>query len=261
MKTFLLLPALTIVQFISVFAHAYILPLETILHKTSGLSGNSIVAIEQNVIFKDGNKDFIIKEEWLIEGDKNLKLTATGTGELKDLVRVHYLYNNKKRTQLIGKNKSVTDVTPELFEKFLAIKSTDSFVNYIKDLGIAPKVRMSRANGSISFAIGEPSTDRALSPQIWIDQDFFHINKIRFPTESEIEFSDFRDYNTIHYPELKIVAWSDKSVVIKVMKVSFKKTASIKNFYPNMLDQPSEILVSNLGPLGQKIDEFYKRFR
>lgn len=261
MKTFLLLPVLTIVQLISVFAKAYVLPLDSILHKTAGLAGSSIIAVEQNVIFKDAGKEFIVKEEWLIEGDKNLRLTATGVGELKDLIKIHYLYNNKKRTQIIGKNKTISDMSPEFFEKFLAIKSVESYHTYLKDLGISPKVRLSRASGAISFAVGEPSNGKALSPQIWIDQDYFRLNKIRFPSESEVEFSDFKAYGNVHYPTLKIVAWADKNAALQVTKVSTKTGATIKSFYPEALDMPSEIYLSNKGSLGLKVEEFYKRFR
>lgn len=261
MKTYILLSLLTIVQLASVSAAAFALPLDTVLRKTTSLSGGSIIAVEQNVIFKDGNTDYIVKEEWLIEGDKNLKLTATGVGHLKDHLKIHYLYNNKKRTQIVGKNKVVTDSTPELPEKFLAIKSIDSFYTYLKELKVAPKVRLSRAGGAISFAIGEPSTDQALSPQFWIDQDFFHLNKIRFPSEAEVEFSSYKEYGTLHYPLIKSIAWADKSATIKVTKVTIKTGASIKNFYPRSLDSPSEILLSSKGAVGQKIEDFYTRFR
>lgn len=255
------MPVLTMVQLITVFANAYILPLDTILHKTTGLAGNSIISVEQNIIFKEGEAEFIIKEEWLIEGDKNLKLTATGVGELKDLFRVQYLYNNKKRTQIVGKNKVVNEATNELFEKFLAVKSVNSYNSYLKDLGISTKVRLSRAGGAISFAIGDPSTKQKLSPQIWIDQDFFRLVKIRFPSEAEVEFSDYKEYGPVHYPNLKTVVWADKSAVIKVTKVSIKTGASIKNFYPETISTPSEILLASKGALGSKIEEFYKRFR
>ena len=261
MKIYLLLPVLTIVQLYTAFAEAYVLPLETILKKSAALSGNTIVAIEQNVIFREGTVDYVIKEEWLIEGDKNLKLTATGVGELKDVFKLNYLYNNKKRTHIAGKNRVITEASREVIEKFLAVKSIGSYQNYLTELGISNRVRLSRASGTISFAIGDPSTERALSPQFWIDQDFFHLNKIRFPTEAEVEFSDYKTYGKLEYPDLKYVAWADKGAIIKVTRVSTKTGATIKNFYPQTLDQPSEMNLAGKGALGQKIEEFYKRFR
>ncbi|MEQ1721535.1 MAG: hypothetical protein ABL930_00035 [Pseudobdellovibrio sp.] len=240
---------------------AYILPIETILNKNTALAGNGIISIEQDVIFKEGNKEYVIHEQWLIEGDKNLKLTAIGTGELKDLFKVHYLYNNKNKTQIIGKNKIVNESSREFFEKFLVIKSSDSYRSYLKDLNISSNVRLSRAGGSICFAIGDASTDKALSPQFWIDQDFFRLKKIRLPSETEIEFADYKEYGDLNYPMSKQVDWADKSVNIKVTKVSTKTGETIKSFYPESLDLPSEITLNAKGAVGLRIEEFYKRFR
>lgn len=265
MKTFLLLPLLTIVLVLNPFAQAFVLPLDTVLTKTVEQSGNSIISLEQNVVFKEttasGTRDFLIKEQWLIEGDKNLKLTATGLGELKDLVKIQYLYNNKKRIQIEGKNNIVKEVPVDFFEKFPVIKTNASYSAYLKELNISPEVRLSRASGAISFAIGTLSAESALAPQIWIDQDFFRINKIRFPSTAEVEFSDYKIYDTLHYPNTKTITWADKSVVINVTQLSTKTKFTIKDFYPKTLDLPTEINLTNKGDLGKKIEEFYSRFR
>jgi hypothetical protein len=261
MKTFLLCFTLTIVQLFTRVSVAYILPIETILNKTAAQAGNGIISLEQDVIFIDANKEYVIREKWLIEGDKNLKLTAVGTGELKDLFKVNYLYNNKNKTQIVGKNKTVTESSREFFEKFLVVKSSDSYRAYLKDLNISSKVRLSRAGGSICFAIGDASTEKALSPQFWIDQDFFVLKKIRFPSEARIEFSDYKEYGDLYYPMLKQVDWANITVKIIVTKISTKTGESIKSFYPERLELPSEISLNAKGALGLSIEEFYKRFR
>jgi hypothetical protein len=258
MKTFLVL---TIVQLISNISSAYILPLDTILNKTCAHAGNTIISVEQDVIFKEYNREFSVHENWLIEGDKNLKLTATGNGELKDLIRLTYIYNNDRMTQVNGKNRISTKISRDFFERFLAIKSRDSYMTYLNDMGIATKVRLSRAGGSICFAIGQASTERALSPQFWIDQEFFQLRKIRLPSEADIEFNNYEEFGKVHYPILKKVSWADKSVTIRVLNVSTKTGASIRDFYPETLTTPSELLVSNKATLGSSIEEFYKRFR
>lgn len=254
---------------ISVSVGAYILPLDTILSKTvtstTEQAGNSIIAVEQNVIFKEGDQEYIIKESWLIEGDKNLKLKAVGVGALKDVFNLHYLYNNKKRTHIEGKNKIIKEIPMEFFERFLVIKSADSYRSYLKEQGIFSRVRLSRAIGAICFAIGEASSLTALSPQIWIDQDYFHLNKIRFRTEVDVEFSDYKYYgkeNAIQYPNTKTINWAaDRAAIVKVIQVSTKTSTSIKNFYAEALDMPSEILLAEKEGIGQKIHEFYTRFR
>lgn len=256
MKTFVLT---TIVLLFSSFSQAYILPLDTILTKTAANAGTSIILVEQNVIFRNGAEETIIKEEWLIEGDRNLKLNATGTGALKDLFRVQYLYNGKTRTQVLGGTRQSIAASPDFFEKYLAVKSRDSYITYLRDLGIQQKVRLSRAGGSISFAIGEPSSS-TLQPQIWIDQDFFRLMKIRMPSEAEIDFSDYRDMSPLHYPFTKEVRWADKSVLIKVIRVDTKPRATIQDFYPDTVTVPTNIQAArtSAGPI---VEEFYQRFR
>lgn len=257
MKTFLLL---TIVQLFAVFSEAYILPLETILTKAAALAGTSIIEVEQTVYFHDGVQELAVKETWLIEGDRNLKVTITGLGPLSAF-RAQYLYNGRSRTFLSGRNRQTANASPDFFEKYLAVKSRDSYTGYLRELGIAPQVRLSRAGGSICFAIGEPSAS-ALRPQLWIDQDFFRLMKIRFPSEAEAEFSDYEDLGDLHYPRTKVISWAGKSVLIKVTRVNTKPPGvSIRDFYPETLTVPTDLQPLRQSAAGYLPDEFYQRFR
>ncbi len=84
---------------------------------------------------------------------------------------------------------------------------------------------------------------------------------MRFPSNAEVEFTDWAVYNKVHYPRKKMITWDGKSVTITVTKVSTKTGAGIKSFYPESLEQPSEMSLSRLGSLGTTIEDFYKRFR
>src|SRR6476620_11360583 len=130
MKTFGLTAVLTLVQLFAFTSQAYILPLESVLQKSAATAGNSILSVEQDVQFRDGAKIYTVKETWLIEGDRNLRLTAKGVGELKDAVNLNFVYNNKNRTRLNGKNKVTQPAGADFFEKYLAIKSKDSYFAY-----------------------------------------------------------------------------------------------------------------------------------
>lgn len=260
MKT---LAVLTIVQLFCRFSQAYILPLETILQKNAALAGNSIINVEQEVIFKDAYKEVAIKESWLIEGDRNLKVSARGMGELKDVFSWAAVYNNKNKTSLSGKSRINHPVSEDFFERYPVIKSKDSFMTYLKELGIDTNVRLSRAGGAVCFAVGEPAKSMVPNrePEVWFDQDSFRVAKIRFPSNAEVEFSDYAVFNNIHYPRKKIISWGGKTVTIKIQKVLTKTGAGIKTFYPESLEQPTDMQLTRLGVLGQQIDEFYKRFR
>lgn len=252
---------MTLVQLVSPTLQAYILPLDFILQKSAGLAGSSIISIEQDVQFKDGAKTYTVKETWLIEGDRNLKLQARGLGELKDAVNVNFLYNNKNRTSFLQKNKSVKLAAPDFFEKFLAIKSKDSYLGYMKELKIGENVRLARAAGQVCFAIGNISTETDVQPHIWFDQSSFRLSKLRFPSQSEVEFSDYVEKDKVHYPRLKTISWQGKVVTIKVTKITTKTSASIQDFYPESLQPSAPVALSNFGLAGSVLEEFYMRFR
>ncbi len=263
MKTVL---ALTIVQFFCIFScsfsYGYILPLEAVLNKTVSLSGTQIFTVEQDVIFNFDAEDLVIHETWLIEGDKNLKLTAVGQGPLKDLFRLVTVYNSKSKTTLFGKTKQTETTNPDFFERYISVRSADSFKNYLAQLSVAPTIRLSRAAGTTAFAIGQPSSSGIGNPQIWIDQDSFQLRKIHFLSENEVSFEDYGTYGKIiQYPKTKKVSWGQQTITIKVRQVSLKNSATLASFYPQKLDQPSEITLTSKGNAGLIIQDFYKRFR
>ena len=257
MKTFAMSILLTLVQFSSLQSQAYILPLESVLQKSAAVAGNSILSVEQDVQIKEGLKTYTIKETWLIEGDRNLRLSAKGIGELKDAINLSYVYNNKNRTKLSGKTKSVQTPGADFYEKYLAIKSKDSYLSYIKELGIGEVIRLSRAGGLICFAIGNESNPNDLQPHLWIDQNSFRLIKIRLPSRAEVEFGNHFEKDGVHYPRQKTITWDDKTATITVTKISVAKNISIKNFYPDSLENSS---ISNAS-FAPTVDEFYLRFR
>lgn len=261
---------LTIVQCFFVFcvgvlgnlSYGYILPLDVVLNKSVAQSGNQIFSVEQDVIFTFEAEDFVIRETWLIEGDKNLKLTAVGLGPLKDLFRLVTIYNSKSKTTLFGKTKQTVLTNSDFFERYISIRSADSYRNYFSLLSVTPSIRLSRAAGTTAFAIGEPSTTDITTPHFWIDQNTFNLKKIRFLSESEVSFNDYNLFGkTIYYPKTKKVSWGQQNVTIKVRQVSLKTGANLTSFYPQKLDQPSEITLSTKGNVGIVIQDFYKRFR
>ena len=262
MKTFTLLTVMTLVQFVSSLAGAYILPLENILQKNAALAGAGILSVEQDVRFTEAGKTYTVHETWLIEGDRNLRLTARGLGELRDVVNLTYLYNNKNRTQKIGGNRQTKPAGTDFFEKFLAIKSKDSYLGYLKEYSITDQVRLSRAGGRVCFAIGDisPSTSQ-LTPQIWFDQDSFRLAKIRFASQAEIDFTEYEERNSVHYPKRKLIAFEGQTINIVVSKFGPSASSSIRDFYPETVEAASVLNTSSLGSVGSQIETFYTRFR
>ena len=172
------------------------------------------------------------------------------------------VYNSKSKTTLFGKTKQTVLTSTDFFERYISIRSAESFKNYLSFLSVAPSIRLSRAAGTTAFAIGEPSASDLGKPHFWLDQNTFQIRKIRFTSESEARFEDYNLYGkTIYYPKIKKVSWGQQNVTIKVRQVSLKTNATLASFYPQKLDQPSEITLSSKGNVGVVIQDFYKRFR
>lgn len=262
MKTFTLLTVMTLVQLVSSLAGAYILPLENILQKNAALAGSGILSVEQDVHFVEAGKTYTVHETWLIEGDRNLRLTARGLGELRDSVNLTYLYNNKNRTQKNGTTRQAKPAGPDFFEKFLAIKSKDSYVGYLKDLGISDQVRLSRAAGNVCFAVGDVSPSLTqLTPQIWFVQDSFRLAKIRFSSQAEVEFSEYEERNGVHYPKKKHIEFNGQTVNAVVTKFGPSSSSSIRDFYPETVEAASVLNVASAGAVGLQIEAFYSRFR
>ncbi|MBC7457109.1 MAG: hypothetical protein H7235_02440 [Bdellovibrionaceae bacterium] len=247
---------------------AYVPEIPFILKKTSGTTGRKIVQIEQEVTFKVGEEEAKVDEIWLIEGDKNLKLTAVGKNLYKDNIKLNYLYNGKNKTFLIGKNKNISPVNIDFFQRYLFIRSQNSFMSYLKELNIPAhdksNVKLSRADGVISFLIGQPS-EQNLNPQVWIGQDDFVVRKIRTPSAAEITLSQIASLpKDIYIAKAQTITWQTTqpvTVQIRIKKIDVDAGGSITAFYPQNLDTPSEMTFSNKTPLTAVIEEFYSRFR
>lgn len=249
------------------YSQAYIPELPFILKKSTTTTGQKIIQIEQEIIFKSGEDEARVDEVWLIEGDRNLKVTATGKNLYKESIKLNYLYNGKNRTFYSGKNKMVSAVTPDFYQRLLFIRSKDSFQNYLKEFNIAPQVRLSRAAGAINFLIGQPS-EQNLNPHLWIGQDDFVIRKIRTPSTAEITLDQVASYpNDTYMARNQTISWSSavgaplKTVQIKIKKIDWRASGSIQSFYPQNNEVPSEISFANKTDLTSMIEEFYSRFR
>ncbi len=247
----------------------YILPLDFVVKKTVSHSNKQIISIEQEVTFKSKAQPAEIKvsESWLIEGDKNLKVSANGLGKYKENIRFNSLINNKTKTQMIGNNKTTTQRSDDFYLHLAFPRSTDRFLDDLKSMGILMQTRLSRADGYICISIGEASKDEKVFPQIWIDQDQFLIRKIRLPSGTEVTLSNYVKINPDTDQEFwiakkHIIKWGQEEVIVEVKNISTKTTATLQSFFPKNLDTPSELsFSSDQSGLAQIVEDFYSRFR
>ena len=247
--------------FLPSLSFSFIPPIGFILEKSAKTTGKEIYSIDQEVIFNVLGEEVIVKENWLVEGDKNLKLSAYGQGALKQNVSIHTVYNSKVKTQFLGATRQSVALTTDFFQKYFFIRSSGSFTSYLSDLSISPEVRISRVDGRIGYALGKP-TETRYHPQIWIDQEEFMVRKIRLPSETEVELSDFQEVKAgFQIARTQKITWGGVSATVKVMKVTPKPKESLNAFYPQYLDTPSVLSFPDTNAMSDVITNFYKRFR
>lgn len=243
-------------------AWTFVLPLDFVVKKTVAKTGRTSISIDQEITFKVGKDSLKTQENWLIEGDRNLKVTANGLEPYKENIKVNSLFNSKQKTQVIGKNKTQTPVGNDFYQRLMFIRSSDSFMQYVRELGISEKTRLSRADGRVCIAIGEPSQGEDKSPQIWIDQDDFLIRKIRMPSGTEINLSDYVKVNDDFWiAKTQIIKWAGATATVKVKNFSVKNAATIQQFYPQNFELPTELTFNESSSIAQVVEDFYKRFR
>lgn len=260
---FLFLISASVLTFLSPLkVWSYVLPLDFVVKQTISKTGRIPIAIEQEVIFRTDTSSAKVNESWLIEGDRNLKLSAQGVEALKENIRINALYNSKNKTTVLGKNKQLNAVPPEFFQRLLFIRSADAFNAYLQELKISSQVRLSRADGRVCVTIGEPSSAEKASAQIWIDQDEFFIRKIKFSSGATLELSDYTKITQDFYlAKSQKMTWGQFSAEIKVKSFSYKTPISLTQFNPQNFDQNSEINFPEANKLSLMINEFYARFR
>jgi hypothetical protein len=279
MKSFIFLVAL--LNAISAFA--YIPPVRSILEKVSDNAGNGTYVIEQEVQLNTGLDPVYLKETWVVENEKNLKVTVTGTKEYKDLVKMQFVYVGGQKWQLVDGKRESTKIPEEFAEKYFNTRNTESLISSFQNLKILPSplphrktltkdgkpekpetepfLRLSRTEGVINYALGTPTPAGAkeLNPGVWVEQDAFVIRKIRFPTQSEITAESYASFaRGLNFPKTRTIQWGSNTVYLRVLNVSGKANES---FQPSSVEIPRTIRVANNPAVQSMIEEFYTRFR
>lgn len=272
----ILLPALS---------HAYILPTRTILQKTAENAGSGIYAIEQEVQFQNGQEVLSLKETWLIENDRTMRLTVSGTKDLQGTIKFQFIYAGGQRHRLVEGNRRTENISHEFLEKYINFRSPDIFANALVANKIIPHgamtkrtgvkgsdfkneaekwSRLSRTGGVVNYAFGVPTpADQSSSdPGIWIEQDQFVVRKIRLPSQVEMTADNYNLFaRNLHYPKSRTVRWGDHAVTIRLISASTRPATVNNLLQPGSLDMSQK--VDGLAHLQAKdaILEFYSRFR
>jgi hypothetical protein len=205
--------------FTPLLASAFILPTRTILQKTSENAGSGIYAVEQDVQFANGDDTIRLRETWLIDSDRTMRVTVTGTKELQNTFRLQFLYTGGQRWTVVNNNRKSEKAPEDFLEKYLNFRSPEIFASTLSHMKILPTgaynkkplgksgndykyepeswVRYSRTGGVPNYAFGTPTPedDKSNNPGLWIEQDQFVVRKIRLPSQVEMTADSYNQRN------------------------------------------------------------------
>lgn len=275
MRTFLILTTL----FSAIPCFAYVPEYATLASRTAMQHGKGAYQVEQEVTYQKEAETYSVKETWTVLDEFNLRLTIEGRGPLKGLVSGTILYQGSGKTFFDGSRGLRTQRLGENWlEPLFYFRSSHYFRSRLAALHVTPEeslrdraplnadgspawqpqnyVRLSRAGGAITWAIGTPN-----APTLWLEQDQFVVRKFRGPDQSILRADDYAKYaDGFWFPRLKSYSFGSYNVRVQTLSVKSlgKLTAADPRFKSSNLATAHET-IRLPEPLGLR--EFYSRFR
>lgn len=269
-----------------VFSQAYIIPTRIILQKTSENAGSGIYAIEQEVQFANGDDTLTLKETWLIENERTMRLTVTGGKDLQNTFSLQFVYSAGQKFSLSAGSRKGEKIPDDFLEKYLHFRSPEVFANNLAQLKIIPAngyqkrplarsgtdfkhepetwVRYSRTGGTVNYAFGVPTpVEKDVNyPGLWIEQDQFLIRKLRLPTQVEMSANNYNQFaKGLSFPKSRTIRWGNQTVTIRTLSVSARPATVANLLQPASLDKASNWEGLRSLPAKDVVTEFYSRFR
>jgi hypothetical protein len=266
-------------------AHAYVPKARFVLEKTARNHGRGFYQIQNDVIFRTESGSISVVETWIVENGESMYLETRGSAEVPALT----IYKGRQKFYIDeqGQERSAR-VPADFFEDIFHYRTFESLaeelvrenilpqkalakeprVNSLKDTGFhkEPFIRLARSGGVVTYGIGKPTPADGTTPLpgIWIEQDRFHIKRLRLSSAAEILADEYADYGRgLSFPKSRSVSWGPNSVSIRTMKVS----AIVPTAEQKAKLQPSSIRNRKASPANAMTDthplikDFYSRFR
>lgn len=277
---------MTILVLLPALGFAAILPTRTILQKVSDNAGNGLYALEQEVQFSNGDDTITLKETWLIQDDRTMRLTVTGGKDLQNTFALQFIYTGGQKWSLAGGSRKNDKVPEEFIERFFNFRNPENLAQQLVHHKIIPNyamqkkplvkvgndyrhdaegwVRFSRTGGVVNYAFGIPTpVDKDLNyPGLWVEQDQFIIRKLRFPSQAEITAANYSQFSRgLNYPRARTVRWGNHTASIRLISAAARPNTAINMLNPNSLDRPVKWDGAMSIPAKEAITEFYTRFR
>jgi hypothetical protein len=281
--------SLCVILFAAISAHAYIPPYWMIMSRTADNHGKSSYLINQDIVFSHGDEALVVNERWTILNENSMRVEVTGKQQLRDKIRITYIYHNNKRYFLdeTGARKS-EKIPADFFEPYFHFRLSKNIKPLLVSQNIAPAVslksephrysaknptptlepyvRLARSGGVVTYAIGNPTpvSSETASPGLWIEQDQFVIRKIRLPSALEVVAQNYTSYSQgLWLPQVRHVSWGNQTAQVQLVGVnSISQGPKLKSsLEPSALTDTKEPVQPSQWPEDTIIREFYTRMR
>lgn len=257
----------------SSFGH--ILEYDTIMTRVAANHGRGTYKIQRSLKWTEAGSPMELLENWTIGENGAMKVQLQGVGRLKDLVGGEILYTSERKSFFNeGRTQSVTAALPSHFvESLYTLRSSKVLRSLLVKMGLAPKdslnnrpplssgnvikytprdfVSLSRVNGVISYAIGNPK-----HPTFFVEQDQFVITKVAFPSGPTVTSTNYQSYSKdMYFPKSVTYSWADRTMELQTVKVT--SMGQGKGLANEWSSPPAPLKIPN-SPL---LQEFYNQFR
>src|SRR5205814_1448852 len=143
--------------------------------------GKGIYVVDQDVVFQSASGEaLVVNENWTINNENQMRLEVTGRKQLKDLIRLTFVYEDGKR-YFMDENgvKRAARVQPDLFDLMLPKEREVTFNNQtvtvtVNAVGVAsnsPQMKSRLLPSSLNF--GENPNLGALLPAEQVIKEFY----------------------------------------------------------------------------------------
>ena len=260
---------------------AYIPEYSVIASRAAEQHGKGAYQIEQDVTFKRESESFTVKETWLVTGEGGMRVTLEGRGPLKGLIQGTLVYDGGTKSFVEGISSARAQrLGEDWLEPFFHFRSSKYFRSRLVSMKIAPPeslndrpglnvegppkyappnfIRLSRAGGSVSWAIGAAPT-AGPTPTVWVEQDQFVVRKVRGANQTVMKADDYQKFDTsMWYP--KNITYSFGPYTVRTTTLSVKSLGKVggdRLKAGSLVGSRDALKIPDM----DGVREFYSRFR
>jgi hypothetical protein len=272
---------------VTVNSHGYIPSARMILDRVAESALKTPLFVEQDVTILSADQSVSVKEQWLFENENSIRLIVRGEKDLKEQIVFQTLFSdNQKTTTLSGLLQTQRSPRGPL-EKIFFFKGTENLMRFLVQQSIVgdeiyrsqnfkkipgnvgfqyqPEafLRLGRLGGSVAYVFGPPPKGDAISPGFWVEQDQFHVLKLRNANGDEMRSEKPTTYSrSAKWPKELSYNWgsggSAAQAQVQVINVRMAE-ASHRQLFQKNADKRSADFERHTGRY--LIEEFYQRFR